>query len=248
MNKSGYNSNSQNLIIKIDALELCYGNIAAVRSCSFSLKKHECLAMIGANGAGKTTLLKGLAGIKNPRKGKVFFKGQNITQTPPHMRSSMGITLVPEGRGIFARLTVKENLLLGGYAKKMSKLELKENIEKQLNVFPQLKEKMLQLAGTLSGGEQQMLSIARALIGEPELLLLDEPSMGLAPIVTEQIFKVIASIKEEGVSIIIVEQNAALALETADMAIIIESGEITRRAKASELLEDDSVQKAYLGV
>lgn len=248
MNKSGYNSNSQNLIIKIDALELCYGNIAAVRSCSFSLKKHECLAMIGANGAGKTTLLKGLAGIKNPRKGKVFFKGQNITQTPSHMRSSMGITLVPEGRGIFARLTVKENLLLGGYAKKMSKLELKENIEKQLNVFPQLKERMLQLAGTLSGGEQQMLSIARALIGEPELLLLDEPSMGLAPIVTEQIFKVIASIKEEGVSIIIVEQNAALALETADMAIIIESGEITRRAKASELLEDDSVQKAYLGV
>lgn len=248
MNKSGYSSNSQNLIIKIDALELCYGNIAAVRSCSFSLKKHECLAMIGANGAGKTTLLKGLAGIKNPRKGKVFFKGQNITQTPPHKRSSMGITLVPEGRGIFARLTVKENLLLGGYAKKMSKLELKENIEKQLNVFPQLKERMLQLAGTLSGGEQQMLSIARALIGKPELLLLDEPSMGLAPIVTEQIFKVIASIKEEGVSIIIVEQNAALALETADMAIIIESGEITRRAKASELLEDDSVQKAYLGV
>ncbi|MDA9689011.1 ABC transporter ATP-binding protein [Betaproteobacteria bacterium] len=235
-------------ILEVNNLRLSYGGIVAVRNFTLTLKRGSFLAIIGANGAGKTTLLKGLSGLKKSSKGSIKFKNLDITATKADVRASNGITLVPEGRGIFSRLTVMENLLVGSFVKKYDKKNLDEKVEEQLIFFPKLRERFNQLAGTLSGGEQQMLAIARALIGAPDLLLLDEPSMGLAPIITEQIFDVIKDINRAGVTIILVEQNAGLALKTAQQAIILESGEITRNANATELLEDDSVKKAYLGI
>ena len=235
-------------ILEVNNLRLSYGGIVAVRDFTLTLNKGSFLAIIGANGAGKTTLLKGLSGLKKSSRGSIKFKNQDITATKADVRASNGITLVPEGRGIFSRLTVMENLLVGSFVKKYDKNSLEEKVEEQLILFPKLRERFNQLAGTLSGGEQQMLAIARALIGVPDLLLLDEPSMGLAPIITEQIFDVIRDINREGVTVILVEQNAGLALKMAQKAIILESGEITRNTNATELLEDDSVKKAYLGI
>ena len=235
-------------ILEVNNLRLSYGGIVAVRDFTLTLNKGSFLAIIGANGAGKTTLLKGLSGLKKSSGGSIKFKNQDITATKADVRASNGITLVPEGRGIFSRLTVMENLLVGSFVKKYDKNSLGEKVEEQLILFPKLRERFNQLAGTLSGGEQQMLAIARALIGVPDLLLLDEPSMGLAPIITEQIFDVIRDINREGVTVILVEQNAGLALKMAQKAIVLESGEITRNTNATELLEDDSVKKAYLGI
>ncbi len=235
-------------ILEVENLELSYGGIVAVRNFSVALDERSSLAVIGANGAGKTTLLKGLSGLKKNSGGHVRFRSEDITTTGAHVRASYGITLVPEGRGIFSRLTVMENLLIGSYIKNYDKEYLQKKLEEQFTLFPKLKERLNQLAGTLSGGEQQMLAISRALIGEPELLLLDEPSMGLAPIITEQIFNVIKNITLKGVTVVLVEQNAGLALKIVQQAIILESGEITRKAEASELLADDSVKKAYLGI
>ena len=235
-------------ILEVNNLRLSYGGIVAVRDFNLTLNKGSFLAIIGANGAGKTTLLKGLSGLKKSSGGSIKFKNQDITATKADVRASNGITLVPEGRGIFSRLTVMENLLVGSFVRKYDKNSLEEKVEEQLILFPKLRERFNQLAGTLSGGEQQMLAIARALIGVPDLLLLDEPSMGLAPIITEQIFDVIRDINREGVTVILVEQNAGLALKMAQKAIILESGEITRNTNATELLEDDSVRKAYLGI
>ena len=235
-------------ILELNNLRLSYGGIVAVRDFTLTLNKGSFLAIIGANGAGKTTLLKGLSGLKKSSGGSIKFKNQDITATKADVRASNGITLVPEGRGIFSRLTVMENLLVGSFVKKYDKNSLEEKVEEQLILFPKLRERFNQLAGTLSGGEQQMLAIARALVGVPDLLLLDEPSMGLAPIITEQIFDVIRDINREGVTVILVEQNAGLALKMAQKAIILESGEITRNTNATELLEDDSVKKAYLGI
>ena len=235
-------------ILEVNNLRLSYGGIVAVRDFTFTLNKGSFLAIIGANGAGKTTLLKGLSGLKKSSGGSIKYKNRDITATKADVRASNGITLVPEGRGIFCRLTVMENLLVGSFVKKYDKNSLEEKVEEQLILFPKLKERFNQLAGTLSGGEQQMLAIARALIGVPDLLLLDEPSMGLAPIITEQIIDVIRDINREGVTVILVEQNAGLALKMAQKAIILESGEITRNTNATELLEDDSVKKAYLGI
>ena len=235
-------------ILELNNLRLSYGGIVAVRDFNLTLNKGSFLAIIGANGAGKTTLLKGLSGLKKSSGGSIKFKNQDITATKADVRASNGITLVPEGRGIFSRLTVMENLLVGSFVKKYDKNSLEEKVEEQLILFPKLRERFNQLAGTLSGGEQQMLAIARALIGVPDLLLLDEPSMGLAPIITEQIFDVIRDINREGVTVILVEQNAGLALKIAQNAIVLESGEITRNTNATELLEDDSVKKAYLGI
>ena len=235
-------------ILEVNNLRLSYGGIVAVREFTLTLNKGSFLAIIGANGAGKTTLLKGLSGLKKSSGGSIKFKNQDITATKADVRASNGITLVPEGRGIFSRLTVMENLLVGSFVKKYDKNSLEEKVEEQLILFPKLRERFNQLAGTLSGGEQQMLAIARALIGVPDLLLLDEPSMGLAPIITEQIFDVIRDINRKGVTVILVEQNAGLALKMARQAIVLESGEIVRNANATELLEDDSVKKAYLGI
>ncbi len=235
-------------ILEVNNLRLSYGGIVAVRDFTLTLNKGSFLAIIGANGAGKTTLLKGLSGLKKSSGGSIKFKNHDITATKADVRASNGITLVPEGRGIFSRLTVMENLLVGAFVRKFDKKNLEEKVEEQLILFPKLRERLNQLAGTLSGGEQQMLAIARALIGVPDLLLLDEPSMGLAPIITEQIFDVIRDINREEVTIILVEQNAGLALKMAQQAIVLESGEITRNTYATELLEDDSVKKAYLGI
>ena len=235
-------------ILEVNNLRLSYGGIVAVRDFTLTLNKGSFLAIIGANGAGKTTLLKGLSGLKKSSGGSIKFKNKDITATKADVRASNGITLVPEGRGIFSRLTVMENLLVGSFVKKYDKNSLEEKVEEQLILFPKLRERFNQLAGTLSGGEQQMLAIARALIGVPDLLLLDEPSMGLAPIITEQIFDVIRDINREGVTVILVEQNAGLALKIAQKAIVLESGKITRNTNATELLEDDSVKKAYLGI
>ena len=238
----------EKVILAVNNLRLSYGGIIAIRDFTLTLNKGSFLAIIGANGAGKTTLLKGLSGLKKSSGGSIKFKNQDITATKADVRASNGITLVPEGRGIFSRLTVMENLLVGSFVKKYDKNSLEEKVEEQLILFPKLRERFNQLAGTLSGGEQQMLAIARALIGVPDLLLLDEPSMGLAPIITEQIFDVIRDINREGVTVILVEQNAGLALKIAQKAIVLESGEITRNTNATELLEDDSVKKAYLGI
>ena len=238
----------EKVILEVNNLRLSYGGIVAVRNFTLTLNRGSFLAIIGANGAGKTTLLKGLSGLKKSSGGSIKFKNQDITATKADVRASNGITLVPEGRGIFSRLTVMENLLVGSFVKKYDKNGLEEKVEEQLILFPKLRERFNQLAGTLSGGEQQMLAIARALIGVPELLLLDEPSMGLAPIITEQIFDVIRDINREGVTVILVEQNAGLALKMAQQAIVLESGEITRCTNATELLEDDLIRKAYLGI
>ena len=235
-------------ILEVNNLRLSYGGIVAVRDFTLTLNKGSFLSIIGANGAGKTTLLKGLSGLKQSSGGSIKFKNKDITVTKAHDRATNGITLVPEGRGIFSRLTVMENLLVGSFVKKYEKSILEEKVEEQLILFPKLRERLNQLAGTLSGGEQQMLAIARALIGVPDLLLLDEPSMGLAPIITEQIFDVIRDINRKGVTVILVEQNAGLALKMAQKAIVLESGEIVQNANATELLEDDSVKKAYLGI
>ena len=235
-------------ILEVNNLRLSYGGIVAVRNFNLTLNRGSFLAIIGANGAGKTTLLKGLSGLKKSSGGSIKYKNRDITSTKADARASNGITLVPEGRGIFSRLTVMENLLVGSFVKKYDKKNLEEKVEEQLILFPKLRERLNQLAGTLSGGEQQMLAIARALIGVPDLLLLDEPSMGLAPIITKQIFEVIRNINREGVTVILVEQNAGLALKMAQQAIILESGKITRNTNATELLEDDSVKKAYLGI
>ena len=238
----------EKVILETNNLRLSYGGIVAVRNFTLTLNRGSFLAIIGANGAGKTTLLKGLSGLKKSSGGSIKFKNQDITATNASVRASNGITLVPEGRGIFSRLTVMENLLVGSFVKKYDKSSLEKKVEEQLILFPKLRERLNQLAGTLSGGEQQMLAIARALIGVPDLLLLDEPSMGLAPIITEQIFKVIRDINREGVTVILVEQNAGLALKIAQQAIVLESGEITRNTYATELLDDDSIKKAYLGI
>lgn len=233
-------------MLAVRAMAIAYGSIVAVRGVDLDVGAGELVAVIGANGAGKTTSLRGIVGALPVRGGSIRFEGEDITRLPVHERVRRGMSLVPEGRGIFARLTVAENLDMGAYLRRDA-AGVRADIERSYALFPRLGERRSQLAGTLSGGEQQMLAIARALMARPRLLLLDEPSMGLAPLVTQRIFDTIRAISAERVSILLVEQNARAALELAGRAYVMEAGRVVLAGAAQELLASDGVRQAYLG-
>ena len=228
--------------------DLCvyYGVIQALKGISFYLNQGEIVALIGANGAGKSTTLKTISGIMRPREGSITFNGEDITSKPAQEIVKLGVVHVPEGRKIFARMTVMENLYIGAFTVN-DKVQINRDIQEMFTRFPRLAERKNQLGGTLSGGEQQMLTIARGLMSHPKLLLLDEPSMGLAPLLVEQIFEIIQTINEQGTTILLVEQNAQMALAVSDLAYVIETGTITIEGNGDDLLKNDSVVKAYLG-
>jgi branched-chain amino acid transport system ATP-binding protein len=236
----------QSPILEVHDLKVSYGGINALKGIDLLINTGELVALIGSNGAGKTTTLKALAGLLHYTAGKLHYAGNSLHHVPSHQRVSAGIALVPEGRGIFARLTVAENLQMGAYIRIDIK-QISADLERMYELFPRLSERRAQLAGTLSGGEQQMVAIARALMSRPKLLMLDEPSMGLAPLMVAKIFETIKDISAQGVSILLVEQNAKLALEVAQRGYVLESGKITLSGEANQLLESDAVQRAYLG-
>lgn len=233
-------------LLEIENLKVSYGGIQALKGISLNIAAGELVTLIGSNGAGKTTTLKTLAGLLHPVFGKLHYQERSLLHVPAHQRVANGIALVPEGRGIFARLTVEENLLMGAYVRS-DKTEVAADLERQYTLFPRLAERRIQLAGTLSGGEQQMVAMARALMSRPTLLMLDEPSMGLAPLMVEKIFETIRNISAQGVTILLVEQNAKLALEAAQRGYVLESGAITLSGASGELLGSNAVQRAYLG-
>jgi len=232
-------------LLSLHSLEVAYGNIPALHGIDLEVQKGEIVTLIGANGAGKTTTLRTISGLLKPRKGEVVFKEKNITGTKPHVITAMGVSHVPEGRGIFANLTVNDNLELGAYLRKDKVTDAE--YERIFNLFPVLKERLKQNAGTLSGGEQQMLSISRALMSRPTVLLLDEPSLGLAPQMVQAIFRVVKEINTEGTTILLVEQNAHMALMTAHRGYVMETGRIVLHDTTRALLASDRVKKAYLG-
>ena len=231
-------------MLKVDNINVFYGNIHAIRDVSFEVNDGEVVALIGANGAGKSTTLKTVSGLLPSRTGSISFLGQNIDRIPPHKRVAMGLSQVPEGRRIFLQMTVLENLQMGAFT---SKADVREDLENVFARFPRLKERRNQIGGTLSGGEQQMLAMGRALMSHPKLLMLDEPSMGLAPILVEQIFDIIKELHKAGTTILLVEQNAEMALKIADRAYVLESGSVTVTGTGKELAESEEVKKAYLG-
>lgn len=233
-------------MLEVKDLEVYYGMIQAIKGISFEVNKGEVIALIGANGAGKTTTLHTITGLLSPKKGSVMFEGKDITKIPAHKIVSMGMAHVPEGRRVFADLSVYENLKLGAYTRK-DKENLNKDLESIYERFPRLAERKNQSAGTFSGGEQQMLAMGRALMSKPSIILMDEPSMGLSPILVNEIFDIIESISKSGTTVLLVEQNAKKALSIADRAYVLETGKIVTSGKASELLEDDSIKKAYLG-
>ncbi len=232
-------------LLSVSNLEVSYGNIPALRGIDLEVRKGEIVTLIGANGAGKTTTLRTISGLLKPRTGEVTFDGRNITGVKPHVITAMGVSHVPEGRGIFANLTVSDNLELGAYLRK-DKVKQSE-YDRIFTLFPVLKERIKQSAGTLSGGEQQMLAISRALMSKPEVLLLDEPSLGLAPQMVQTIFRVIKEINAEGTTILLVEQNAHMALVTANRGYVMETGRIVLTDDTKALLTSDRIKKAYLG-
>jgi len=232
-------------ILELDDVHVRYGNIEAVKGISLAVEEGEIVTLIGGNGAGKTTTLKTISGVRRPSQGEIRFEGRRIDNTQPHEIVSRGICQAPEGRRIFPRMSVRENLEMGAYARKGA--DLSGNFDRVFSLFPVLKERLTQAGGTLSGGEQQMLSIGRALMSRPKLLLLDEPSMGLAPMLVERIFAIIREINGQGTPILLVEQNAQTALQTAHRGYVIESGHIVLQDEASKLLGNDQVRKAYLG-
>jgi branched-chain amino acid transport system ATP-binding protein len=233
-------------LLEIENLNTYYGNIHALKGISLLVEEGEIVTLIGANGAGKTTTLRSICGLLRPRSGAVRFNGKDLSSFPAHQVTGLGITMVPEGRGVFARLTVLENLEMGAYSRK-DKSEIQADMQGMFSMFPRLKERRRQLAGTLSGGEQQMLAMARALMARPKLLLMDEPSMGLAPILVEGIFNTIREVNQEGITILLVEQNALMALSVAQRGYVIQTGEIVLQETAEQLLKNELVQKAYLG-
>ncbi|HEY5764234.1 MAG TPA: ABC transporter ATP-binding protein [Rhodocyclaceae bacterium] len=233
-------------MLEVTGLQVAYGAIQAVRGITFHIEKGEMVALIGANGAGKTTTLKALARMHDVAGGRISYCGEDITRIPPHQLVRKGIALVPEGRGMFPRLTVHENLMMGAFSRNDSR-EIAADIDQAFERFPRLRERSQQLAGTLSGGEQQMLAIGRALMSRPKLLLLDEPSMGLAPIMVQKIFEVVKEVAKAGMTILLVEQNARLALQVSRRAYVMESGEITISGESVKLLDDPKVRAAYLG-
>jgi len=234
-------------MLKLESVSISYGAIQAVRDVSIEVPRGEVVTIIGANGAGKSTLLKSIVGLEAVASGRVFFDGQDITGTPAHRRTGMGVALSPEGRGVFSDQSVRDNLLLGAYSKKSNPALTEKKIEQFFELFPRLKERQEQFAGTLSGGEQQMLAIARALMSEPKLLLLDEPSLGLAPLIIRDIFNTIRTLRETGLTILLVEQMANQALGVADRAYVLETGRVILKGKGSDLLNDPKVRAAYLG-
>ena len=233
-------------ILQLRDVKIAYGAIEAVKGISLELAKGELVSLIGANGAGKTTTLNAIAGTLGVSAGELLYDGKRIEKLPAHKRLRQGLALVPEGRGIFTRLTVEENLRMGAYCRRDNEA-IEADMERVFTMLPRVKERLQQVAGTLSGGEQQMVAIGRALLSRPKLLLLDEPSMGLAPLVVEKIFEVIRSVAAEGVTILLVEQNANLALEFSQRAYVMESGRITLAGSGAELLADPKVRAAYLG-
>jgi branched-chain amino acid transport system ATP-binding protein len=233
-------------LLEVRDLRVNYGGIHAIKGIDIHVAQGELVALIGSNGAGKTTTLKTLAGLLPPADGQIHYDGKSLKNIPAHQRAAMGIALVPEGRGVFARMTVAENLLMGAYSRN-AKNEIATDLARMYELFPRLGERKDQLAGTLSGGEQQMVAMARALMSRPRLLMLDEPSMGLAPLMVQKIFATIRDVAALGMSILLVEQNAKLALEVAQRGYVMESGAITLSGAAGELLGSDAVQRAYLG-
>ena len=233
-----------NNILEIKDLSVNFGGIKAVNDISLSVEKGKIITLIGANGAGKSTILKSVSGTIKPQSGEILFEGENICGLSPDKIVSKGVTLVPEGRRVFPNLTVLENLKIGAYLRKDS---LTSDIEYVYSLFPRLKERNWQLAGTLSGGEQQMLAVGRALMARPKLIMMDEPSLGLAPLVVKDIFNIIKTINESGITVLLIEQNANMALKTADYGFVIETGNITLSGTGDELLNNESVKEAYLG-
>ena len=233
-------------MLEIKDLEVYYGMIQAIKGVSFDVNEGEVIALIGANGAGKTTILHTITGLINAQKGSVWFEGKDITKVPAHKIVSMGMAHVPEGRRVFANLTVLQNLKMGAYTRK-DKTEKEQTLDSIYKRFPRLMERQNQLAGTLSGGEQQMLAMGRALMSHPKIILMDEPSMGLSPIFVNEIFDIIKSVSASGTTVLLVEQNAKKALSIADRAYVLETGKIVLSGKASDLLNNDSIKKAYLG-
>ena len=233
-------------MLEVSGLRVAYGGIQAVRGIDFHVEQGEMVALIGANGAGKTSTLKALSRLLNAAGGSIRYNGREISQLEPHQLIGEGIALVPEGRGVFPRMSVLENLLMGAYSR-TDKAEISADIDHVYSLLPRLRERAQQLAGTLSGGEQQMLAIGRALMSRPKLLFLDEPSMGLAPLLVQKIFEVIKAVADEGMTILLVEQNAKLALEVSQRGYVMESGEITFTDDSARLLSNPKVREAYLG-
>lgn len=233
-------------MLKVSNINISYGAIHAIHDLSLEVNNGEIVTLIGANGAGKTSTLRAISGLNSIKSGEISYDGKLISNIGAHKIVSHGISQVPEGRRVFGDQTIEENLLLGAYLRR-NKAEIKESMEEVFTLFPRVKERRKQLAGTMSGGEQQMLAIGRALMAKPKLLLLDEPSMGLAPIVVEEIFEIVKNIRKSGTTILLVEQNANAALQIADRGYVLETGSVVLEGLAQDLLHDDSVRKAYLG-